>query len=101
MKRCSTFVSYEDCLKKLSHHIRQSTLHQTEGRSHADILAQIEEAKDHIMTEEVDGSWFMDHLRHPIVHPRMPSVMLHNFVSCTIEIVVSCGFFSLAQCIRE
>ncbi len=95
MKKCASFVSYEDCLKKLSHHISESGNHQFEGRTHRDIETAIEASKQFIMVEEVDASWFMDHLRHPIVHPRMPSVMLHNFVSCTIEIVVSCGFFHL------
>jgi hypothetical protein len=109
-RKCASFVSFEDCLAKLSHHIRHSEKHSygTE-RTHADIETQVAEAAGQIVAEIVDASWFMDHLCHPIVHPRMSSVLLHNFVSCTIGIVSCCVVlffvlsccFSLTQCIRE
>jgi hypothetical protein len=82
-KKCASFLSFEDCLAKLADHIRNAGKHKWSGtdRTHADIDQQIAEGANSIVAEMVDASWFMDHLCHPIVHPRMSSVLLHNFVS--------------------
>ena len=106
-KTCASFVSFEDCLAKLTHYITNSDKHCSGGeRTHKDIETQVAEASEQSMCELVDASWFMDHLRHPIVHSRMPSAMLHNIIPCTIEIVhmqwlCRVSTVSLAQCIRE
>jgi hypothetical protein len=71
-KKCASFTSEDDCLAKLADHIRHSGKHSEAGdRTHQDIEDQIAEGSQMIVSELVDASWFIDHLCHPIVHPRI------------------------------
>jgi hypothetical protein len=55
-KKCASFVSFEDCLAKLSHHIKHSEKHSSGERTHQDVENQIAEASSLIDCELVDAS---------------------------------------------
>jgi hypothetical protein len=85
-RKCASFISWDNCYAKLIHHITNSTLHQTEGRTYADIEKQCAEGSAAIDVELCDASWFMDHLHHGIVHSRILSGI---FNSCVVMIFFS------------
>jgi hypothetical protein len=86
-RKCASFVSWDVCYGKLVHHITNSSLHQTEGRTYADIEKQCVEGSKMIEVELVDASWFMDPIHHRILHSRMLSGMFQKFATCMIGIV--------------